>query len=112
MIDAETNKPVEQSFASGVGADQSVKKRFWRNSEGSQADLQRKQDKAEPISETVLVTNVRMTVFSKNYLIVQKAEYMRFSSQINTMIQNSKEINSQLTLLASKFDEFQKNVGI
>lgn len=37
---------------------------------------------------------------------------MRLSNQINTMIQNSKEINSQLTLLASKFDEFQKNVGI
>lgn len=37
---------------------------------------------------------------------------MRLSNQINTMIQNSKEINSQLTLLASKFDEFQKNVGV
>lgn len=29
---------------------------------------------------------------------------MRLSNQINMMIQNSKEINSQLTLLASKFD--------
>lgn len=48
----------------------------------------------------------------KNYLITQKAEYMRFANQINQMIQNSKEINSQLTLLGNKFEEFQKNVGI
>jgi len=51
-------------------------------------------------------------IFSKNYLIAQKAEYMRFANQINTMVANSKEINSHLTLLGTKFDEFQKNVGI
>ena len=29
-------------------------------------------------------------IYSKNYLVAQKAEYMRFSNQINSMIQNSK----------------------
>ncbi len=37
---------------------------------------------------------------------------MRFANQINAMVANSKEINSQLTLLGTKFDEFQKNVGL
>ena len=48
----------------------------------------------------------------KNYLITQKAEYMRFANQINSIIQNSREINAQLTLLGNKFEDFQKNVGI
>lgn len=51
-------------------------------------------------------------MFRKTFLISQKAEYMRLSSQINAMIQNNKDINSQLVLLGTKFDEFQRNVGI
>lgn len=37
---------------------------------------------------------------------------MRFANQINAIVANSKDINSHLTLLANKFDEFQKNVGL
>jgi hypothetical protein len=37
---------------------------------------------------------------------------MRLSNQINSMIQNSKDISSQLALLGTKFDELKKNVGI
>jgi hypothetical protein len=37
---------------------------------------------------------------------------MRFANQINAMVASSKEINSHLTLLGTKFDEFQKNVGL
>jgi hypothetical protein len=37
---------------------------------------------------------------------------MRFANQINIMIQNSKDINAQLTVLGNRFDEFQKNVGV
>lgn len=48
----------------------------------------------------------------KNYLLAQKAEYSRFANQLNAMIANSKEINTHLTLLGNKFDEFQKNVGL
>jgi hypothetical protein len=48
----------------------------------------------------------------KNYLVAQKAEYMRFANQINAIVANSKDLNSHLTLLANKYDEFQKNVGI
>ena len=45
-------------------------------------------------------------------MIAQKAEYMRFANQINAMVANSKEINSHLSLLGNKFDEFNKNVGL
>lgn len=48
----------------------------------------------------------------KNYLVAQKAEYMRFANQINAIVANSKDINSHLTLLSNKFEEFQRNVGL
>jgi hypothetical protein len=37
---------------------------------------------------------------------------MRLSNQINSMIQNSKDISSQLALLGNKFDDLKKNVGV
>jgi hypothetical protein len=45
-------------------------------------------------------------------LVVQKAEYTRLAGQINQLIVLHKEINSQLTVLDSRFNEFQKNVGL
>ena len=51
-------------------------------------------------------------LFSKNHLVVQKAEYVRLASQINQIVASHKDINSQLQVLKNRFDEYQKNVGI
>lgn len=43
---------------------------------------------------------------------MQKAEYGRVANQINQLIVTHKEINSQLLVLQSRFQEFEKNVGL
>lgn len=45
-------------------------------------------------------------------MITQKAEYTRVASQINQIVVIHKDINAQLTVLNTRFEEFQKNVGL
>ena len=109
----ETNHDAEQANGWGTIVDKPTKKWLGRDPEIGQRNHSREQSQAQWLDQTILRKNVTQpNIHSKNYLIAQKAEYMRFGNQINTMIQNSKEINQQLSLLANKFDEFQKNVGI
>ena len=72
--------------------------------EGRQAHNRGVKDKASDWGEDVWGENVVVGLLSKNYIVTQKAEYMRFANQINAMVANSKEINSHLTLLGTKFE--------
>ncbi len=102
---SETHNNIKQELSRIIIDNKPFKKLAIFNPKIRKTILKLIKNKAKRINKEIRIKDVHLyTKSSKNFLITQKAEYMRLSNQINTMIQNSKEINSQLTLLASKFD--------
>lgn len=89
-LDVGSNQKAEQPVGTRAGNFEEFDYWLPRNREIRKAFNIIIENKAADWSQDVLRENVIGVIFRKNYLIAQKAEYMRFANQINGMVANSK----------------------
>jgi hypothetical protein len=86
----DANQKVKLPIDPRANISQKSHHRFPRNRKVGKTLNRIVKDKANDRGKDVRRENVNINLLRKNYLIAQKAEYMRFANQINTMVANSK----------------------